>query len=790
MTGDGKLLRSPVSGIALRYPTLARLVTLQYNRGMRPRFRLLATLAGLAVLSGALSVPQDSFDSLARAALSPIDGALNVPGLRDSVEVIRDQWGVPHIYARNTDDLFFAQGFVQAQDRLWQMEMYRRTWEGGLAEVLGEEYVRHDALARLLRYRGPWDEREFQHYHPDGRRIFDAFAAGVNAYIAQAGDKLPVEFVLTGLRPQPWTAETSLLRTQTAMPIADARNELMLARNVLRLGVERANREARPSPYRDLVLPDSLDLTAIDSAALASLSVLRTGVVRPPLLPRYRALADAMPSDNLGVQENSPGSNNWALSGAMTASGKVIVANDPHRNVANPSIRYVVHLNAPGWNVVGATEAPLPGVAIGHNGRIAWGLTIVGTDQSDVYVERVNPANAREVRFRDAWEPMREVVDTIRVRDAAPVVVRHRFTRHGPVFHFDSARGLAYALRSTAHEPGSAGYLSALRYHALDDCVAFLDAQRYYSAPTENMVCGDTAGNIAWQASALSPKRPNWHGRLPVPGSGAYEWDGFRDDLPRELNPARGWIATANHDIHPEGFDPPLFFKNGPSRDRFERLESVFSERRGFTMRDMEALQHDAYSPSAARDIPLFRGWRADDPEIEFARALLANWDAQHTRESQAAVVYRFVSRAMTADARSESTPDMRRRALLTDAIRSGLVAAREAQGSDPAQWRWGRINRSELPHALVRAYDIAPVERHGGAGFVAAVGATFREIIDLGDLDASVVTNAPGQSGQPGSPFYANLVESYGRGEYFPLVYSRAAVDRAAAHRLVLRPR
>lgn len=757
---------------------------------MRTRYRLAVTTLGLAVLLGALPAPQDSFDSLARVALSPIDGALSLPGMRDTVEVIRDRWGVPHIYARNTDDLFFAQGFIQAQDRLWQMEMYRRTWEGSLAEIMGSAYVRHDALARLLRYRGPWDEREWRNYHPEGRRIFDAFAAGVNAYIAQAGDKLPVEFVLTGLRPQPWTADIALLRTQTAMPVADARSELTLARHVARVGVERANREARPSPYRDLVLPDSFDAVAIDSAVLASLSALRTGEVRPPLLPRYRALADATPSENLGVQEHSPGSNNWVLSGTMTASGKVIVANDPHRNVANPSIRYLVHLTAPGWDVVGATEAPLPGVAIGHNGRIAWGLTIVGTDQSDVYVERVNPANAGEVRFRDAWEPMREVLDTIRVRDASPVVVRHRFTRHGPVFYHDSARGLAYALRSTAHEPGSAGYLGALRYHALNDCAAFLDAQRYYKAPTENMICGDTAGNIAWQASALSPNRPNWHGRLPVPGSGAYEWDGFRDDLPRELNPARGWIATANHDIHPDGYDPPLFFKNGPARERFDRLASVFSARTGFTMRDMEALQHDAYSATAARDLPLFRDWRADDPDVEFARALLAEWDAQHRRESQAAVVYRFVSRALTAEARAATTPDPRRRALLTAAIRSGLAAVREAQGNDPAQWRWGRLNRSELPHSLVRAYDIPAVERHGGAGFVAAVGATFREIIDLGDLDASVATNVPGQSGQPGSPFYANLAESYGRGEYFPLLYSRAAVERAAAHRLVLRPR
>jgi len=323
----------------------------------------------------------------------------------------------------------------------------------------------------------------------------------------------------------------------------------------------------------------------------------------------------------------------------------------------------------------------------------------------------------------------------------------------------------------------------------LDDCMQFLDAQVYYKAPTENMICGDVHGNIAWQASAASPRRPNWHGRLPVPGTGAYEWDGFRDDLPRELNPGRGWIATANHDIHPAGYDPPLFFKNGPSRGRYDRLEQVFSGQSAFTMADMEALQHDAYSAAAAADVPLFQGWTATDPEVEMARSALAAWDAQHRRESRAAAIYRFVSREMDAAARAAGTSAQERRPLLEAAIVAGLSALRREQGGDPAEWRWGRINTSQLPHAFVRAYDIAPVERHGGAGFVAAVGATFREIIDLGDLDASVATNVPGQSAQPLSPFYANLVEGYGAGEYFPLAYTRAAVERVTAHRLVLTP-
>ncbi|MEO7363421.1 MAG: penicillin acylase family protein [Gemmatimonadaceae bacterium] len=751
--------------------------------GCRVVSGLLAT-----VLAATASAQTTVLDTLARSSLAQIDGNIKLAGLRDRVEVVRDKFGVPHIYARNTYDLFFAQGFVQAQDRLWQMEIYRRTYEGTLSEIMGPSYVAHDQLSRLLKFRGPFDDKEWSSYHPQGKLIFAAFAAGVNAFIAAAGERLPVEFRLTGIKPQRWSAEVALLRTQTALPTADALAELRLAQSVTRLGVDSANRAANPSPFRPLVAPPGVDLSIINQDVVGALSVLRTTTIRPPLLPQYATLSNAMPSENMGVQENSPGSNNWVLSGSRTASGNVIVANDPHRTVGNPSIRYIVHLHAPGWNVIGATEPVLPGVMIGHTERIAWGLTIVGTDQADVYVEDVNPANRNQTRFRGAWESMRSIIDTIRVQGGAAVVVTQRFTRHGPVFYTDTLHHKAYAMRTTAHLPGSAGYLSALRYTTIEDCKTFLDAQKYFLAPTENMICGDTRGNIAWQASAASPKRPNWHGRLPVSGTGDFEWNGLRTDLPREFNPARGWIATANHDIHPEGYDPPLFFKNGAQRDRVDRISSVLSQSRKFTMQDMEALQHDAYSTQGAKDVPLFQGWTSSDAHIETGRAALAAWNAQSRRESMPAALYRAMARAMR-DARSPSLTQPQKQALLERAIATGMDSLKATQGDNPAGWRWGRINRSELPHSLVRAFDIPPVERHGGAGFVAAVGATYREIIDMGDLDGAMATNVPGQSAQPGSPYYQDLVEGFGKGEYFPLAFSKAAVDKVAKHRLVMMP-
>ncbi len=664
-------------------------------------------LALLAACAGP-EEPPSTFSELAETRLPQIDGTVEVPGLAAEVEVIRDPWGVPHIYAQNLDDLFFAQGFVQAQDRLWQMDMYRRAGEGRLAEILGPEAIEHDRSARLLKYRGPWTDEEFSSYHPEGRRILEAFASGVNAYIRHAtgAGELPVEYALTGLAPEPWSAETPLLRIATAMPTADVRRELALARDVDRYGAAEANRRAQPTPYRDLVVPRAVDYSEMDDGLTPAGDGFEGTIVRPPLVAPYDAWADARRTANLGARESSPGSNNWVISGGLTESGRVIVANDPHRGVTNPSLRYMVHLDAPGWTAIGSTEPVLPGVAIGHNGRIAWGLTIVGTDQSDVYLEEVNPDNPNQVRWNGAWEPLRVEHDTIRVKGAEPVVVELEFSRHGPIFYRDDGDHTAYAMRSTMHEPGSTGYLAGLRLNVAGDCVEFLDALDYWHAPTENMVCGDADGNIAWQAAALSPRREGWDGRLPVPGTGAYEWQGFRRDLPRELNPERGWIATANHDIHPDGYDPPLFFKRQGPYERFARVAEVLGNGRGFTVEDSRELQHDAYSIPAARTIERFRGWVADDPEVERYRQELANWDADLDRDSRAGAIWGHLRRVLPDldDDGAEAAGAAESAQELSAALVAAIAALRQEQGDDPAEWRWGRTHRSEFPHSLVSA--------------------------------------------------------------------------------------
>jgi penicillin G amidase len=758
-------------------------------------FRALLGLSSIAIAiagCGLAQAGQGDFDELARVALARIDGSSGVPGLRAEVEIVRDEWGIPHIYAQNRDDLFFAQGYVQAQDRLWQIDMWRRTNEGRLAEILGPEAFEHDRLARLLMFRGPWEE-EWAVYHPQGRAIFEAFAAGVNAYIDQVGDNLPVEYVLTGLRPLPWTPQASVGRVATALPLADARAELNLARRVARLGLSEVNRQemAGRETWLDLRLPEGLDASIIGEEVVQALSHFQGGFPRPPLLPEYAARAEALPTENRGAQENSPGSNNWVVSGRLTESGSVLLANDPHRGVTNPSLRYLVHLEAPGYSVIGATEPAIPGVAIGHNGRVGWGLTIVGTDQADVFVERLNPDDLDQALWRGEWYPLEIVVDTIAVRGEAPRVVEHRFSRHGPVFHVDAVNHVAYAIRSTSMEPGTGGYLGALRLAEVNDCREFIDALAFYFAPSENMICGDVHGNIAWLAAALTPRRsPGWYGRLPVPGTGEYEWLGFRShtELPQEFNPARGWLGTANHDIHPDGYYPPIMFRRGPF-SRWDRLQQMFTARDGLTVEDFERMVHDAIHPWVIDDRPLFHGWTAEDPEVEWARTQLERWDGAYHRDSAAAALHNLWRRSLAEEARRPGLDPARRNALSEAALVAAVDDLRERQGEDPAAWRWGRIHRSEFPHWLVGAFDLPSVERSGGGGTIAATGATFREIIDFADFDNSRVTSTPGQSMQPGSPFYGNLLPLWGEETFFPLLYTRPAVEARSAHRLTLTP-
>ncbi|HET9371989.1 MAG TPA: penicillin acylase family protein, partial [Vicinamibacterales bacterium] len=432
------------------------------------------------------------------------------------------------------------------------------------------------------------------------------------------------------------------------------------------------------------------------------------------------------------------------------------------------------------------------GVAIGHNERLGWGLTIVGTDQEDVYVESLNPANPNELRWQSGWEPLRVVREEIRVKGAPAETVTLEFSRHGPIFYKDTTRHLAYALRSAILEPGTAPYLGGLRLAQATDCKQFLDAAMYWKAPTENLICGDVDGNISWQASALTPDRDKgkWVGRLPVPGDGRYEWTGFRSDLPREINPPRGFIATANNNIQARGYAPPIMFKSAANVpfDRITRLLQMLQPGRMYAIDDHRAMQNDALHLRAKHELAWFRGWRASAPDVERARAMLDAWDAVLARDSAAAAIYSTWRALSSAEERDAARSLEARRSQIEATLARAIERLEREQGSDWSGWRWGRMHTRAFPHPLVSAFDLPTVERPGGSGTVAADGASYREIFDVSNWDNSIVTNVPGQSGQPGSPFYDNLLPLWRDNIYFPLVFSRARVEQEARARLVIR--
>ena len=756
-------------------------------------FSVLAGACNTPTAEAPALAPARDLKELARQSLAQIDGTLKLPGLRQPVEVVRDQWGVPHIYAQNTEDLFFAQGYVMAQDRLWEMEWWRRELEGRQAEVLGPSAFERDRMARLLKYRGPFDDSEWTSYHADGKKILTAYANGINAYITSHADRLPVEFVLTGIKPLPWTAETVVLREPA---FGNATSELRLAMDVAKYGVKEANRRAAPEPWDDLQVPEGLDVKQVPEAAIAATRT--TGrLPRPEVIQAYRHLTPQqttmrdLPVDTI----REPGSNNWVVGSAMSPTGKPIVSNDPHRAVTNPSLRYIVHLNAPGWNAIGAAQPPFVGVSIGHNEKLAWGLTITGTDFQDVFIEDLNPANANEILYNGKPEPLKIVTEEFQIKGEAPRKVDLKFSRHGPIFFIDEKNHKAYALRSVFSEPGTASYLGSLKLDQSQNCKEFLDLAMFWKANSENLICGDVDGHIGFQASALTPNRKGWLGRLPVPGTGRYEWDGFRSELPKEYDPPRGFIATANHNINTKGYWPPVVFKtaNTLPYDRITRILQVITPGKTFGIEETKQLQRDVYSLRGAVDQKLFRGWKASDAAVDRARDMIATWDAQLTKESVPAAIYITWRRTIDgpgpgggADSSAAPAP---KRPEVEAALRKTVDKLTADFGSDWTAWQYGRVHTQAFPHPILTAFDLPTIQRRGGNGAVGADGASYREIIDVSNWDNSLTVNTPGQSGQPESPFYGNLLPIWSEDQYFPMAFSRALVDQKTAHRLTLQP-
>jgi penicillin amidase len=811
-----------------------------FTIGLPMKSARLLLLFVLSPITFSQSAPIPDPAIAANQALAVLSGKLKAQGLQQSVEILRDRWGVAHIYAQNQHDLFFAQGFVAAQDRLFQMELWKRAGQGRLAETLGPAFLARDVNARLLRYRGDM-KAEYDSYSPDTLAILTAFTDGINAYIAGLGPPgspgLPVEFQLAGFSPDAWHPEDCLNRMAAFSMTGNAFSELEHAQAVSLLGAEKASQLFEFDPAVTLDPAPGADFAGLAPSLLQNLVGSDQRIQFPARVPE--------------------GSNNWTVSGSITYSGKPLLANDPHRVIGLPSLRYMVHLVAPGWNVAGAGEPGLPGVALGHNEHIAWGFTIFGLDQQDLYLEELNPADPLQYKTEPGWQQMEVRHEKFGVRkptspadmrndivrdpnDPSSVDVALTFTRHGPVLWANGKRALA--LRWVGSEPGTAGYLSSLSIDRAQNWDQFESAVALWKVPSENLVYADTEGNIGEHSAGLAPIR-KWTGLLPMPGAGGYEWTGFVPvgELPHFFNPKEGFLATANHKMIPDRYPYNVGFE-WTSSYRITRIKDVFAEARKnnhkLTLPDMAFLQNDVTSLPALEFQKLLRATPlTGDSSL---RAFMA-WDGELERKSSEAALYevwldqirnaladRFIKNNATAQVLSGRYKDMApdsifrilrvpesalfgadpvadRNQLLAETLKTARAELAKLLGPDPSQWTWGALHVVHFRHALDQQpgakelFDLGPLARPGDEDTTNATGmadswdqvsgASYRQIIDLSNWDRSWVVNTPGQSGQPGSPHYSDLMPLWDAGRYFPLLYTRKAVEGETTDRLTLEP-
>jgi penicillin amidase len=768
-------------------------------------------------------------------------------GLTQPVEILRDHWGINHIYAQNEADLFFAQGYSAAKDRLFQFEIWRRQATGTVAEILGRREAKRDQGARLHMFRGDLDD-ELNRYHPRGKLIVESYVRGINAYIAETEKNaalLPLEFRMLGIKPGRWTPAVVISRHQSLT--SNVGEEVRSVRAIKAIGVEKL-RELLYFQGGDprFELDSAIDPRTFPDDVLSLYSAFRAGIQFKPedVVPDFRAAAvadagaierrialDPAGSSSLDADPRDIGSNNWVVSGSKTFSTRPILANDPHRVIAAPSLRYWVHLVAPGWNVIGGGEPVLPGVSIGHNEHGAWGLTIFGQDAEDLYVYDTNPANAHEYRYKGGWEAMRVIADTIPIKGEKPETVALKYTRHGPVLFEDRVNRKAYALRAGWMEPGGAPYLASLRMNQAKNWDEFRDACSFSHMPSENMVWVDRGGNIGWQAAGIQPIRRNWSGLLPVPGDGRYEWDGYLPikALPYEANPARGFIATANNYLLPDTYPyKDLLNLTWSDASRASRITEVLGSGRLFSIAEMTRLQNDDLSVVARALTPLLRHVTLANAATARARDALTHWDFVLDKDSVPAGIYAMWQRRILANAREAVVPAAAREAVGLNLVptkrlidwlhapdgrfganpiagRDALVARSMDEavaeltkrfGPDMQGWKYGqeryhhallRHQMSDVVNAATRArLNVGPLPRGGDGSTVSATGnadnqgsgGSFKIIADTEDWDNSVGLNTPGQSGDPDNPHYRDLFQLWAQGTYFPIAYSRKKVD------------
>lgn len=770
-----------------------------------------------------------------RQSLPQLEGEILTPGLRAPVEILRDRFAIPHIFAQSEQDAHFALGFAHAQDRLWQMEMNRRIGAGRVSELVGARGLETDRFMRTLGVRRA-AQANLQHLDAQTRSHLERYAAGVNAFLATQ-PVLPPEFQLLRVKPEPWTPVDSLtwLKMMAWDMGANWRNELLRMQLSQRLPLSRIQ-EFLP-PYPGDAPPDIVDPKK-----------LYEGLERES--PRVASVDKEWGSDpgsdpDFTDSDFEAGSNSWVVGGARSASGKPLLANDPHLGLTAPSLWYLAHLHAPGLNTIGATLPGVPGVLIGRNERIAWGFTNTGPDVQDLYLEKLDAAgNYLAPEGPRAFGSFQEV---IKVKGREDERLNVRVSRHGPVIS-DVARsaleatprGHAMALAWTALAEDDLTMQAALRLGHARDWQSFLGELKNLHAPQMTVTYADADANIGFIAAGRVPVRKpenNLKGLAPAPGWDArYDWAGYLpfDQLPRAFNPPAGMLFSANHKIVPPGYRHHITFEWQPPY-RAQRIEALLLASPVHDAASFARMQLDTVSLAVRELLPQLLSTRPKSEEAREILKMLAAWDGTMAGGRPEPLIvtawWRELTRALYADELGDAfaahwspRPIFVLNALkgqngwcgscgavLADSLEAALLDLKKRYGIDPQAWKWSEAHPAQHRHRpfssnawLAPYFDISipsPGDaysinvgrsdfRDAAAPYASRHAAGYRAIYDLADPQASLFIHSGGQSGNPLSPHYRAFAEPWVRGEYIRMVTERERLVAEGAQRLVLVPR
>ena len=766
-----------------------------------------------------------------RQSLPKVDGEIRLPGVAAPTEILRDRYGIPHIFAQSIADGAFGLGYAHAQDRLWQMEMSRRLAAGRLAEVVGPSALEADRFMRTLGVRRA-AEANLRHLDAETRRLLDAYAAGVNAFLAGA-PVLPVEFWLTGVQPEPWTPADSVAWVKMMAWDLGGNWRSELLRMVLSKSLPMARIHEFLPPYPGEPTPAIADLKEL-------YRTMERDAIRLAGLERdAQGLAQFAP-DNEGL-----GSNNWVVSGARTQSGKPLLANDPHLALTAPPIWYFAQVSAPGASVIGATLPGVPGVILGHNGRIAWGFTNTGPDVQDLYLEKLDAAGGYVTP--DGPRAFRVIDETIRIKGREPEPLRVRISRHGPVIsdvyrtaQNEVPRGYVIAFAWTALADDDRTMQAAWQIARAREWDGFLAAARDFQAPQQNMVYADIDGNIGFVAAGRVPLRKpenDLKGMAPAPGwLSKYDWDGYIpfERLPRSFNPASGAIVTANQRITPPDY-PYFVTSEWQPPYRADRIQQLLDATPKHDVNSFARIQADVVSLAMRELLPKMLKIHPTGEAAGQALGLLGKWDGSMSAGRPEPLIawawWRELSRAIYADELGDVfRPNWLSRAPFLSAVLSGdpglarwcdnvltpavetcetmllrslegaLADLTRRYGSEMAGWRWGEAHVARHEHRpfgrqplLARVFDIR-VPSPGDAytvnvgrnnlnddaePFVSRHAASLRAIYDLSDLEKSLYIHSGGQSGNVLSEHYRAFSEAWAKNEYIPMHAKRDTLDK-----------